>query len=166
MNNNTSSLHTLSPSPIDHSNVDTRQKTREVAFSVMGAAFIVLIVFVLAKCHLQGQDEASRDRETKDREERKRNNIHERLSTSIWEEGVVSRDATKSNEKNCPICLLEFQKGTFLCHSAHPQCNHHFHAHCMESWLAKSGGGCPLCRRPFLADPSNDADETFTEITV
>ncbi|BFG31941.1 hypothetical protein CerSpe_182160 [Prunus speciosa] len=49
------------------------------------------------------------------------------------------------NDNTCPICLAEYQgKETLM---AMPECNHYFHASCIDKWL-KMNATCPLCRNP------------------
>ncbi|KAE8732273.1 RING-H2 finger protein ATL20 [Hibiscus syriacus] len=43
----------------------------------------------------------------------------------------------------CPICLSEYQPKETL--RTIPDCNHYFHAHCIDKWL-KMNASCPLCR--------------------
>jgi len=45
------------------------------------------------------------------------------------------------NEKQCVICLEEFEEGTNLKRLC---CNHHYHAGCIDKWLVQNGK-CPLC---------------------
>ncbi|XP_057969227.1 putative RING-H2 finger protein ATL21A [Malania oleifera] len=43
----------------------------------------------------------------------------------------------------CPICLSEYQPKETL--RTIPECNHYFHANCIDEWL-KMNATCPLCR--------------------
>jgi len=45
---------------------------------------------------------------------------------------------------NCIICLDEFKKETL--HRTLP-CKHTFHAYCIDPWLLKSAGACPICKK-------------------
>lgn len=47
----------------------------------------------------------------------------------------------------CAICLDNF-KNEELCR-IFPNCNHLFHAHCVDLWLVRRLT-CPICRAPFL----------------
>ncbi|XP_024010765.1 putative RING-H2 finger protein ATL21A isoform X2 [Eutrema salsugineum] len=48
-----------------------------------------------------------------------------------------------NDDINCPICLSEYaSKETVRCI---PECDHCFHAGCIDAWL-KIHGSCPLCR--------------------
>ncbi|XP_008239036.1 PREDICTED: putative RING-H2 finger protein ATL21A [Prunus mume] len=49
------------------------------------------------------------------------------------------------NDNTCPICLAEYQAKETL--RAMPECNHYFHASCIDEWL-KMNATCPLCRNP------------------
>ncbi|XP_022761110.1 RING-H2 finger protein ATL20-like [Durio zibethinus] len=49
----------------------------------------------------------------------------------------------KPNDSTCPICLSEYQPKETL--RTIPECNHYFHANCIDEWL-KMNGSCPLCR--------------------
>lgn len=43
----------------------------------------------------------------------------------------------------CSICLSEYEPMETL--RSMPQCNHYFHAQCIDAWL-KMNATCPLCR--------------------
>ena len=55
----------------------------------------------------------------------------------------------------CSICLCEYTVGSDAVWSSNPQCDHVFHANCIEQWLMKQRDGplCPCCRRDFVIDP-------------
>ncbi|XP_004300873.1 PREDICTED: putative RING-H2 finger protein ATL21B [Fragaria vesca subsp. vesca] len=47
------------------------------------------------------------------------------------------------DNKTCPICLCDYQAKEIL--RTVPECNHYFHADCIDTWLRKNPT-CPLCR--------------------
>ncbi|RXH78107.1 hypothetical protein DVH24_040078 [Malus domestica] len=49
------------------------------------------------------------------------------------------------DDNTCPICLGEYQPKETL--RTIPQCNHYFHANCIDEWLRRNAT-CPLCRLP------------------
>ncbi|KAJ6701853.1 RING-H2 FINGER PROTEIN ATL20-LIKE [Salix koriyanagi] len=49
----------------------------------------------------------------------------------------------KPHDNTCPICLSEYQAKDTL--RTIPDCNHYFHASCIDEWL-KMNATCPLCR--------------------
>ncbi|KAL3818285.1 hypothetical protein ACJIZ3_004190 [Penstemon smallii] len=49
----------------------------------------------------------------------------------------------KPSDATCPICLTDYQPKETL--RSIPECNHYFHADCIDEWL-KLNGTCPLCR--------------------
>ncbi|KAK7358521.1 hypothetical protein VNO77_00453 [Canavalia gladiata] len=49
----------------------------------------------------------------------------------------------KPNDTVCSICLCEYQPKEML--RTIPECNHYFHANCIDGWL-KMNASCPLCR--------------------
>ncbi|KAG4999064.1 hypothetical protein AAZX31_08G022700 [Glycine max] len=49
----------------------------------------------------------------------------------------------KPNDSTCAICLCEYEAKETL--RSIPQCNHYYHAHCIDHWL-KLNATCPLCR--------------------
>lgn len=49
----------------------------------------------------------------------------------------------KPNDNTCSICLSEYQPKETL--RSIPECNHYFHAVCIDEWL-KMNGTCPICR--------------------
>ncbi|OMO79766.1 Zinc finger, RING-type [Corchorus capsularis] len=54
-----------------------------------------------------------------------------------------SRRLPRPNDNTCPICLSEYQAKEKL--RTIPDCNHYFHATCIDEWL-KLNAACPLCR--------------------
>lgn len=54
-----------------------------------------------------------------------------------------SKRLPKPNDNTCPICLSEYQPKETL--RTIPECNHYFHASCVDEWL-KMNATCPLCR--------------------
>lgn len=50
----------------------------------------------------------------------------------------------KPSDGTCPICLSDYQPKETL--RSIPDCNHYFHADCIDEWL-KLNGTCPLCRK-------------------
>ena len=76
----------------------------------------------------------------------------------------VAANNNKTNQDNtelrkvpieCSICLCEYTVGSDTVWSSNPQCDHVFHANCIEQWLMKQRDGplCPCCRRDFVIDP-------------
>ncbi|XP_065858594.1 RING-H2 finger protein ATL20-like [Euphorbia lathyris] len=67
-----------------------------------------------------------------------------------------SRRLPKPNDNTCPICLSEYQPKETL--RTIPECNHYFHAECIDEWL-KMKATCPLCRNSpdvsSIATPSS-----------
>lgn len=61
---------------------------------------------------------------------------------------------------DCAICISHFRVGDAVVWSSNPQCEHCFHANCIETWLMKRPGGplCPCCRREFVIDPLDEDD--------
>ncbi|XP_059662213.1 putative RING-H2 finger protein ATL21A [Cornus florida] len=49
----------------------------------------------------------------------------------------------KPNDGPCPICLSDYQPKDVL--RTIPECNHFFHADCVDEWL-RMNATCPLCR--------------------
>lgn len=47
------------------------------------------------------------------------------------------------NDNTCPICLSEYQPRVTL--RTIPECQHYFHANCIDEWL-KLNATCPPCR--------------------
>ncbi|GMN31581.1 hypothetical protein TIFTF001_003322 [Ficus carica] len=54
-----------------------------------------------------------------------------------------SKRLPKPSDNTCPICLSEYQPKETL--RTIPECNHYFHASCVDEWL-KMNATCPLCR--------------------
>ncbi|CAI8619586.1 unnamed protein product [Vicia faba] len=49
----------------------------------------------------------------------------------------------KPSDNTCSICLSEYEPKETL--RSIPECNHYFHAACIDEWL-KMNGTCPICR--------------------
>ncbi|OIW11116.1 hypothetical protein TanjilG_22923 [Lupinus angustifolius] len=60
----------------------------------------------------------------------------------------------KPSNNMCPICLSEYEPKEML--RTIPECNHYFHALCIDEWL-KMNATCPLCRNSPDAASSNVA---------
>ncbi|KAM5572167.1 putative RING-H2 finger protein ATL21A [Rosa sericea] len=56
-----------------------------------------------------------------------------------------SRELPYSGDNTCPICLGEYQAKETI--RSIPECNHYFHANCVDKWLRRNPT-CPLCRNP------------------
>ncbi|TXG50664.1 hypothetical protein EZV62_023188 [Acer yangbiense] len=54
-----------------------------------------------------------------------------------------SKRLPKPNDNTCSICLCEYQAKETL--RTIPECNHYFHADCIDEWL-KMKASCPVCR--------------------
>ncbi|CAO2819213.1 unnamed protein product [Amaranthus hypochondriacus] len=54
-----------------------------------------------------------------------------------------SKRLPKPSDSTCPICLSEYQPNETL--RSIPDCNHYFHADCIDEWL-RMNATCPLCR--------------------
>ncbi len=68
-------------------------------------------------------------------------------------------------EDTCAICYTEFDMQCTSCSvpgkncpPAFGKCGHHFHAHCIKTWIAQADSvsgqvqnrrGCPMCRSPW-----------------
>ncbi|KAK7292737.1 hypothetical protein RJT34_15589 [Clitoria ternatea] len=50
----------------------------------------------------------------------------------------------------CSICLCEYKDSEML--RMMPECRHHFHLCCLDSWL-KLNGSCPVCRNSPMPTP-------------
>lgn len=49
----------------------------------------------------------------------------------------------KPNDNTCSICLGEYEPKQTL--RTIPECNHYFHAECIDKWL-RMNASCPVCR--------------------
>ncbi|PWA63277.1 hypothetical protein CTI12_AA355010 [Artemisia annua] len=55
-----------------------------------------------------------------------------------------SRRLPKDDYDTCPICLTRYEPRDAL--RTIPECNHYFHADCVDEWL-KLNATCPMCRK-------------------
>lgn len=51
------------------------------------------------------------------------------------------------NQDTCAICLEQFQEN---CEVKKLPCHHIFHPGCVDPWLIRSVGDCPVCKRNVL----------------
>lgn len=77
------------------------------------------------------------------------------------EEGDVESGLTSSVAPTCSICLAEYQHDDSISRSINPDCEHLFHKDCILDWLVasieqQSSPECPICRREFLNQASDD----------
>ncbi|KAI3736035.1 hypothetical protein L6452_15566 [Arctium lappa] len=63
--------------------------------------------------------------------------------------GRPDNDAGLSQE--CAVCLSIFEDGQLI--RVLPNCNHHFHAECIDKWLG-SRSTCPICRHEVEPGPT------------
>ncbi|XP_068306718.1 putative RING-H2 finger protein ATL21B [Pyrus communis] len=75
-----------------------------------------------------------------------------------------SKRLPKPNDNTCSICLSEYEAKEAL--RTIPECNHYFHAGCIDEWL-KMNATCPVCRNSpegsSLATPSSSvSSSTFS----
>ncbi|KAI3455685.1 hypothetical protein Pfo_012348 [Paulownia fortunei] len=64
---------------------------------------------------------------------------------TIMQERLTEVEEEESVELDCVVCLCQVTRGEkykFL-----PNCNHGFHARCIDAWLQRHST-CPLCRSP------------------
>ncbi|TKY71035.1 putative RING-H2 finger protein ATL21B [Spatholobus suberectus] len=66
-----------------------------------------------------------------------------------------------SNDNTCPICLSEYEPKETL--RTIPECNHYFHAQCIDQWL-KMNATCPLCRNS--PDPSSAVTPSSSSLSI
>ncbi|WVQ74747.1 hypothetical protein IAR50_004352 [Cryptococcus sp. DSM 104548] len=72
-------------------------------------------------------------------------------------------DGGTDEEQQCPICLVEFEDGDDLrvlpCERTHM-----YHRACIDPWLLRVSGSCPLCRKDFKnpQPPSSPLTATAT----
>ncbi|MBA0643856.1 hypothetical protein Goklo_028112 [Gossypium klotzschianum] len=64
----------------------------------------------------------------------------------------------RPNDNTCSICLSEYQAKETI--RTIPDCNHYFHASCIDEWL-KLNAACPVCRRT----PDQDSAHLITRST-
>ncbi len=76
-----------------------------------------------------------------------------------------SRRLPKPNDNTCPICLSEYQPKETL--RTIPECNHYFHADCIDAWL-KLNATCPLCRnspdQSYMTSPSSSMSSSSSSL--
>ncbi|KAK4511342.1 GrpE, mitochondrial [Mucor velutinosus] len=96
--------------------------------------------------------------------------IYRNKETVSDEKLCSSRNASNSSldtayePSNCVICLEPFENGDVL---RRLPCNHEYHRDCVDVWLTKKCGSCPLCLHyieiPTVPDETHALDQDATE---
>lgn len=75
---------------------------------------------------------------------------------------VVADDNLFSDqdERECPICMEQFEEGDVVSWSSYEACSHTYHHQCIKEWLLRHNN-CPFCREIFLP-----VDNVHTKITM
>ncbi|XP_028794835.1 putative RING-H2 finger protein ATL21A [Neltuma alba] len=73
-----------------------------------------------------------------------------------------SRRLPKPNDNICSICLSEYEPKEAL--RTIPDCNHYFHAHCIDEWL-RMNATCPVCRNSPTFTPSSASDSASSSVS-
>ena len=63
----------------------------------------------------------------------------------------LDKDSREDSNKQCAICLADYEEGDTLVGGTTNVCTHEFHRTCIAGWLLQRSG-CPVCRRVFLKD--------------
>ncbi|CAD7971272.1 unnamed protein product [Amoebophrya sp. A25] len=82
-------------------------------------------------------------------------------NSSSKKEPLLASDAHSSSSGSapcCTICLTEFEDGEMI--RTMPECDHIFHAGCLERWARSQGSTClcPMCRRTAYTDTGQASD--------
>ena len=56
--------------------------------------------------------------------------------------------SNRAYQKECPICLEEFQTNSYIFKT---ECRHIYHKECLQHWLQSSKSTCPCCRQQILS---------------
>ena len=93
--------------------------------------------------------------------------IDEKLPVITYDTGSAELAPTLTR---CPICLVDWEDGDKL---RSLSCSHMFHKDCVDTWLTKHVGSCPLCRLPAIPrgnesqdDGENDASRQNTTLNA
>lgn len=71
----------------------------------------------------------------------------------------ASRRLPKPSDVICPICLADYLPEETL--RTIPECDHYFHADCIDEWL-KLNGTCPLCRNSPQTGSTSSSHSTLS----
>ncbi|GAN07602.1 hypothetical protein MAM1_0168c07102 [Mucor ambiguus] len=96
--------------------------------------------------------------------------IYRSKETTAEEKLCSSRNASNNSldtayePSNCVICLDSFENGDVL---RRLPCNHEYHRDCVDVWLTKKCGSCPLCLHyieiPTVPDEAHALDQDATD---
>ncbi|PIA52986.1 hypothetical protein AQUCO_01000687v1 [Aquilegia coerulea] len=77
--------------------------------------------------------------------------------------GKKSEGETDKNNKDCAVCLGEFEDGDWL--RFLPNCTHSFHIACIDTWF-ESHSNCPLCRSHIIYNLADHRDYSVSMLTL
>lgn len=86
-------------------------------------------------------------------------NSIQRLASSIRDGFSSRKNTSEESERQCPICICDFEIGDEICYSRNKKCPHMFHHSCMSEWLIKHNV-CPLCRVDYLEVSDDTVEQT------
>ncbi|KAI4325544.1 hypothetical protein MLD38_030929 [Melastoma candidum] len=78
-----------------------------------------------------------------------------RVRTGRLRRPRLNRTRVRESGSQCCICLEDFELGE---EAEETLCKHRFHGFCIDSWLKKGSGTCPMCRSSI-----SDARESKTK---
>ena len=98
------------------------------------------------------------DQEQKDRvEDQDKNENEEEMKMK-----AVAIEKRSCVDKECSICLSDYEVGDQVVWSPLDECPHAFHKDCLMQWLTKGKKRCPLCRNWFV--PGKPIKEQIIEL--
>lgn len=78
----------------------------------------------------------------------KRERLAEQDEEEVVKDEITYRSSVDSDSETCPICLDDFEDGADV--KVLP-CQHFFHVDCINPWLERRSGRCPLCKQDAIA---------------
>jgi E3 ubiquitin-protein ligase ATL10/75/76/77/78 len=141
-------VHSCKWWPYSNSN-DAGANTATILMILLCALICALAFNTAIRWFLRSDNDSSSDHLRELEEQRKPNKESDMASlvlatTQVYYAGMKLAGA----EADCAICLSEFVEGEGI--RVLGRCNHGFHVHCVEKWLA-SHSSCPTCRCSCLA---------------
>ncbi|KAL9345764.1 hypothetical protein Peur_060617 [Populus x canadensis] len=141
-------VHSCKWWPYSNSN-DAGANTATILMILLCALICALAFNTAIRWFLRSDNDSSSDHLRELEEQRKPSKESDMASlvlatTQVYYAGMKLAGA----EADCAICLSEFVEGEGI--RVLGRCNHGFHVHCVEKWLA-SHSSCPTCRCSCLA---------------
>lgn len=125
--------------------------TAVVIISLIGGCFVLAFVSVLLRKCIRGESGRTTTQSSTTQSESYQSKSKGLAKKDVDALPLVHReDLGEKDERECPVCLTEFEQEDTL--RLLPSCKHVFHQECIDAWF-DAHSTCPLCRASLLGQP-------------